>query len=267
MKQNRVIPFPKVAIIDWGIGGISFYRILKAHYTTLPVVYFSDSGTTPYGKQSRSQLRARLINIIHYLNNRGTEYLVVACNAMSTILPHIENKNLPKNFRLTGVITHTIKTLQSQQRLHRIGVVGGIRTIRSGAYKKPFIRSKQNIIQRIAQPLSAIIENGKMKTVEFDKTLDRIVQPLKNCDALVLACTHYTAASEIFEKKTPSVKIIDPCESTFRFVNQNWKLKYIQEERRSDIFLTTGDPLKTRESIQTAFSINTGVFQKISVNL
>ncbi len=78
MKQNRDIRFPKVAIIDWGIGGISFYRILKAHYTTLPVVYFSDSGTTPYGKQSRSQLRSRLINIIHYLSNRGTGYLVVA---------------------------------------------------------------------------------------------------------------------------------------------------------------------------------------------
>lgn len=267
MKQNRDIRFPKVAIIDWGIGGISFYRILKAHYTTLPVVYFSDSGTTPYGKQSRSQLHSRLINIIHYLNNRGAEYLVVACNAMSTILPQIENKNLPKNFRLTGVITHTIKTLQSQQRLHRIGIVGGIRTIRSRAYQKPFIYSNQKIIQRIAQPLSAMIESGKMRTIGFDKTLDRIVQPLNKCDALVLACTHYTAAFEIFEGKMPSVKIIDPCESTFRFVDQSWKLKYIQENRRADVFLTTGDPKKTRESIQKAFSINTGAFQKIPLNL
>lgn len=267
MEKNKKMRLPKIAIMDWGIGGFSFYRILRAQYAYLPIVYFSDSGVIPYGKQTRTQLRARLLKIIHFLHARGTHYLIVACNAMSTVLPHINKNDLPKNFRVSGVITQTIDTLKTQNKTRHIGVIGGIRTIKSGAYRKPFTHSTQKVSQRIAQPLSAMIESGEMKTEKFLTTILQIIKPLKKCDALVLACTHYTAASDIFAQGMPNAKIIDPCESTFRYINQKWKLKNIRESRIANVFLTTGDPIQTSESIKKAFSMNVHKFTKISTDL
>jgi glutamate racemase len=49
-----------VAIIDYGIGGLGLYKLIRQDFPKLPLLYFSDSGEVPYGKLSRLRLRARL---------------------------------------------------------------------------------------------------------------------------------------------------------------------------------------------------------------
>jgi len=42
---------PTFAILDWGIGGMEFYRLFKENYPDVGVCYFSDASSLPYGKQ------------------------------------------------------------------------------------------------------------------------------------------------------------------------------------------------------------------------
>jgi glutamate racemase len=56
-----------LGMIDWGIGGISVYKLLKERLGDVPVVYLSDTGVTPYGKMARVELARRLDAVIGHL--------------------------------------------------------------------------------------------------------------------------------------------------------------------------------------------------------
>jgi glutamate racemase len=49
-----------LGIVDWGIGGIGLLQRLDVRAPRLPVVYWSDTGAIPYGKQQTRDLSARL---------------------------------------------------------------------------------------------------------------------------------------------------------------------------------------------------------------
>ena len=59
----------KLAIVDWGIGGISIYKLVKERLGDVGVVYFSDTGAMPYGKMSRRELTSRLNAVLKALSD------------------------------------------------------------------------------------------------------------------------------------------------------------------------------------------------------
>jgi glutamate racemase len=172
IKDNEHASRPTLAILDWGIGGMGFYNLFKEKYPYVAVCYFSDSGSTPYGKQRKGQLVQRLGIITDYLRIQGVTHMVVACNAMSTILPYwlLEEKN--RDFHITGVILPTLSAAINCEG-EKIGVVGGRRTILSRAYLKPLKKTPRQILQRIAQPISAFIEKGEIDTPLFQTALKK----------------------------------------------------------------------------------------------
>ena len=143
----------RIGIIDWGIGGVSIYKLIKQHMRRVPVTYFSDTGETPYGKMSRRELSFRLDNVIEYLKKRGVTHVVIGCNAASTAIDDLKDHALP----IFGVIQPAVRlTARSRPRL--LGLIGGKRTVVSGAHRRAFGERGISIRQRIAQPLSAFIE-------------------------------------------------------------------------------------------------------------
>ncbi|WP_293257456.1 hypothetical protein [Nannocystis sp.] len=38
-----------LGVLDWGIGGIDFHARLRARHPELATIYWSDSGSLPYG--------------------------------------------------------------------------------------------------------------------------------------------------------------------------------------------------------------------------
>jgi glutamate racemase len=86
-----------VGILDWGIGGTSIYRLLKERRPETPIVYFSDTGVTPYGRMEAGELKARLREVIELLARRGVSHLVIGCNAASTALPSCSASRCPSH--------------------------------------------------------------------------------------------------------------------------------------------------------------------------
>ena len=121
-----------------------------------------------------------------------------------------------------------------------IGVVGGRRTIAGGHYRRGLARPGRVVLSRVAQPLSAHIEAGRTGSPQFLADLARIVAPLRGVDALVLACTHYPAASRWFAAALPHALLIDPAERLAAAMAARYP--HTQTGPGSRVFLTTGDP-------------------------
>ena len=254
---------PRVGILDWGIGGLGFSKLLRARRPDLTITYFSDSGEVPYGRLSKERLVSRLGLIMRFLRGRGVTHLVVACNAMSTILPLREESELEPSLKIVGVIEPTISAIGALPYKH-FGIVGGRRTILSRTYRTRLEQTGRVVSQRIAQPLSRMIEDGKADSAEFAATLAGIVKPLKDVEALILGCTHYSAVLHRFTGFLPEAAIIDPAELTLAWIEKHWDLP---PSKAGDVHFTTGAIPTMRTAARKAFCVELGRIHKLSIDL
>jgi glutamate racemase len=259
-----------IAIMDWGIGGIGLLSELQRQNMRLPLLYFSDSGFLPYGKVSASALRNRVRAVAGFLVRQGATHLAVACNAASTVLPalgirgtagRIETES--GNIATTGIIVHGIgKVRESKRKI--IGVIGGRRTIRSGIYRKALATSKRRLLGRVAQPLSAHVEAGDLRSALVEEDVLRILRPLRDVEAILMACTHYPALRPIFENTLPGVAMLDPVPSMAQWVLRHFT---VPASNRKTLFFTTGDPQSLRRSAALAFGYNVEAVRRVRIDL
>jgi glutamate racemase len=244
----------KLGILDWGIGGVGFYALARARLPQLPIVYWSDAGAVPYGKQAPAELARRLVTIARWSKREaGVTHLAVACNAASTVLPAIDltDQALPA---ITGIIEHGARAaLRLTVPGQTIGVVGGRRTILSGAYRRAL--AGRAVRQRIAQPISARVEAGDLSSKDLHRELDAIMAPLRRVDLLVLACTHYPALHAAFAARAPGAGIVDPAAELLAWAVDAWALESPATGGERDIVFTTGDVAATARSARLAFGM------------
>ena len=245
-----------LGLIDWGIGGISIYKLIKERRPEVSVVYFSDTGVTPYGKMERRELAARLDRVIRFLKTKGVTHLAIGCNAASTAIPDLANHGIP----IQGVIDPAIE-LAEKLRPKRLGLIGGRRTVVSGVYRRAFLNRGIALEQRIAQPLSGMIESGDVSSNILKAEAKKILSPLRNCSHIILACTHYPAIEETLrEFVSPQTRFIDPAEAVAAKVKR-WKLISDGDDR----FFTSGDAVQMKRSAELAFGVDIKKVTKVSV--
>ena len=251
----------KLGVLDWGIGGIDFYARLRARHPGVPVVYWSDSGATPYGKLGPAALASRVAGVVAALRERGVTQVVIACNAASTVIGHPALEEV--GLEVCGVIAPAIAaTLADPARV--VGVIGGRRTISSGLYRKGLVAGGRRVISRVAQPLSAMVERGELDSPALHLELRRILRPLRRVEALVLACTHYTALIGPIRRVLADVRIVDPAAATLAELERRGCLS---GQGEADMFLTTGDPQATWEAARLAFGVTLPPVQRVALPL
>lgn len=234
-----------LGIIDWGIGGISIYKAIKQSLG-LSVIYFSDTGVTPYGKMTRGDLVSRLNSVIDHLENRGVTHLAIGCNAASTAIGLLK----PKDIKIEGMIESGVSATMKKKPL-RLGLIGGRRTVLSGVYRRAFEKRGVKVEQRIAQRLSGLIESGDLGSLKLLSLAEHIISPLNNCSHILLACTHYPAITSLLKDLvSPEAEFIDPSYELVRRVKK-WNLS----SGGKDIFLTSGDPAKMKRAAFAAFGV------------
>lgn len=236
----------QLGIIDWGIGGVSIYKLIKERIGDVPVTYFSDTGVTPYGKMMRPELVARLNGVLEFLRNRGVTHLVIGCNAASTVIALLDDQGIEIEGVIESAVTETVK-----KKPMSLGLIGGRRTVLSGVYRKVFASRGIAVTQRIAQPLSGLIESGDVSSANLRAECRRILTPLKNCSHILLACTHYPAIISVLKDHVSSkTQFIDPASHLVHKVAK-WRL----QSGSGDEFLTTGDPTAMKTSAKAAFGV------------
>ena len=239
----------RLGFLDWGIGGIGIFHAFRQRRPEVPVLYWSDTGATPYGRLPAAALTARVRRVLRAMAGQGVTHAVIACNAASTILPELGEVGIPVMGVIEPAIAMVTPALEGV-----LGVVGGARTIRSGLYRRALATPRRQVIQRIAQPLSAHIEAGRVGTPAFERDLGRILAPLAGADAILLACTHYPSAREAFRRLAPRASLLDPAEAVVETLIARWRLP----RGRGDLFVTTGLPGEMRRAARTAWGSDLG---------
>ena len=243
---------PRLGIIDWGIGGVGIYKLIRARLGPVPALYFSDTGVTPYGKMSRNELVARLNSVLDFLRSQEITHLVVACNAASTAIPFLRAGRL----KVEGVVESAVRAAQ-RKRPAKLALIGGRRTVLSGVYRRAFAEQGIPVVQRIAQPLSGFIETGDLSSAALRSECRRILSPLANCSHMLLACTHYPAIIPVLKQFVSNETVfVDPAAELVSRIRR-WHLPFGE----GDTILTTGDPEKMAAAALIAFGVD---FKKIT---
>ncbi len=237
-----------IGMLDWGIGGIECYRLFKQAHPEVPVLYWSDTGATPYGRMSKKALSERVAHVVNRLVQRGATRIIFACNAAATVLP-----SLRTDVPCTGVIEHAARAIPADFR-GVLGIVGGARTIRSGQHRRALrARPGLQVVTRIAQPLSAHIEAGSTDTDGYRHDLRSIMAPLARVDGLLLACTHYAAVkADLRALLSDGAQLFDPVPALVDFVSREWPLP---TSEMPDQFVTTGDPVAMQQAASRVWGV------------
>ncbi|MGH7784983.1 MAG: glutamate racemase, partial [Candidatus Binatia bacterium] len=220
------------------------------------VIYFSDTGVTPYGKMTRGELVSRLDAVIGHLKDQGVTHLAIGCNAASTAIDLLETQGV----KIEGMISSGVEAAMNENP-SQLGLIGGRRTVLSGVYRRRFREKGIKVEQRIAQPLSGMIENGDVGSENLRAEARHILAPIRNCSHILLACTHYPAIASVLKETVSSeTQFIDPSFELVRRIKK-WKLPL----GGKDIFLTSGDPAKMKKAAFNACSVVIANAERIKV--
>lgn len=241
----------KIGICDYGIGGIGLYKLLRPR-TTADIVYFSDSGFTPYGKVPEAELRERMEQVTAWFNAQGVDRIAVACNAASTVIRQSQD--------VTGIIPHGINIVMQQQP-RSVAIVGGARTIESKSYQTIFEKNSIDVVQRVAQNLSIRIEAGDVDSPELDEDLAEIFTPISDAEYTLLACTHYPAIAHRIQRFTYST-LLDPCAEMAEWIFENWEG---MNGGSKDEWFTTGDVEQMKFAAHRAFGVELHAAERIQL--
>src|ERR1700755_1109590 len=134
-------PLAPVGIFDSGVGGLTVARAIIDQLPDEDIVYVGDTANGPYGPLTIPEVRAHALAIGDELVARGVKALVIACNTASAacLRDARERYDVP----VVEVILPAVRRAVATTRNGRIGVIGTVATITSGAYEDAFAAAPQ----------------------------------------------------------------------------------------------------------------------------
>jgi glutamate racemase len=216
-SQQEKNPQAPIGIFDSGVGGLT---VAKRIFGLLPeenVIYFGDTARYPYGPRSKEIVRKFSGQNISFLLSQKVKFIVVACNTASAFaLNDLEECH---EVPMIGVIKPGASASVKATRNGRIGVIGTLGTISSGAYQKAIHKiDPRKKVYSVACPLFvALAEEGYVNKEATHLIAQEYLRPLikRKVDTLVLGCTHYPLLKKtISETMGKEVRLIDSAEET-----------------------------------------------------
>lgn len=199
-----------IGLYDSGLGGLSVWRELRK--LNVKLIYFGDTAHVPYGEKTPDQLVSYFWEIQDFLQSRGCEGIVIACNTASVlVLPEVHSQvTLP----VLGIIEAAVEGCLGMSK-GRLGVLATPATVASGVYQRAFSEAKPQlqVFMQSAPQLAPLVEQGKATAPETREIVAHYLAPLgkQNIDTLLLACTHYPFLRPLIEELMgPKVQIVDP---------------------------------------------------------
>ena len=182
-----------IGVFDSGLGGLTVLRSLIDLLPHEPIVYFGDTGRFPFGPKPRDEVRKYALEIGDVLVERGARLVVVACNSAAAAGLDALVERLP--VPVIGVVEPGIRAALKATTTRRIGVIGTVGTIASGAYQRT-ARAIDGSVELTCAACPGFVEFVEAGDVDSDQVhvlAERLLAPVRDAtvDTLVLGCTHY----------------------------------------------------------------------------
>lgn len=251
-----------IGIIDSGVGGLTVARAVIDQLPNESIRYIGDTANGPYGPLPISDVREHALKLLDELADQGVKLLVIACNTASAAMfrdakeRYTERRGIP----VVEVIQPAVRTAVQRTRSKRIGVIGTVGTIKSGAYQDSFVADPDIQVTAAACPrFVEFVEAGVTSGTELFDVANEYLQPLKDArvDTLVLGCTHYPMLSAAIQYVMgPSVTLVSSAEATAFEVYQTLlthDLLRTATTAPTHSFETTGDDAARFQSLAHRF--------------
>ena len=213
-----------IGMFDSGFGGLTVARALIDLMPQENLVYIGDTGRYPYGNKPADEVRGYAKELAWSLvREYGAKMIVVACNTAASVALDELVDELP--VPVIGVIDPGARALVRVTRNNKVGVIGTVGTISSGAYVQAIRTTGASVA------LTSAACPGFVEFVERDQTTgdevmvlaERLLAPVRDAgvDALLLGCTHYPYLSRVIgDVMGPNVVLVSSADET-AFVVKN----------------------------------------------
>jgi len=215
-----------LGVFDSGLGGLTALRQLMAELPGEDIIYFGDTGRVPYGGRSKETLIKYTKQDIAFLLQHDIKAIVAACGTVSTTALDVVTPDY--SLPIFGVVRPAAEKAAAVSKNGKIGLIGTVTSIKSGAYEKIICSAAPNAkVFSAACPLFVpLVENGRFR--RGDTVIELVVReyltPLKeqNIDTLILGCTHYPLLEDVISDfMGPEVTLISPGSETASSVAQS----------------------------------------------
>ena len=183
-----------IALFDSGFGGLTVARAVIDLLPHEEIVYLGDTARYPYGPRPQAEVRAFAHQIATELvEGYGAKLLIVACNtAAAAALTELQDRfDIP----VVGVIEPGVRSMAAATRNGRVGVIGTVGTIESGAYQAAVAGTAPDVeLCALSCPgFVEFVERGEFASHQVHVLAERLLQPAIDAgiDTLLLGCTHY----------------------------------------------------------------------------
>jgi glutamate racemase len=179
-------------MFDSGVGGLTVARAVLDQLPHESLRYIGDTANSPYGPRPIADVRRNALAVMDSLVASGVKMLVIACNTASAacLADARERYDIP----VVEVIRPAVRRAVAATRNQRVGVIGTVATITSGAYQDMFTAASD--VQVFAAPcprFAEFVERGVTSGRQLLGLAESYLSPLgaAGIDTLVLGCTHY----------------------------------------------------------------------------
>src|SRR5579875_1213887 len=181
-----------IGMLDSGVGGLTVARAVLDQLPHEALHYVGDTAHSPYGPLPIAQVRAHALAVMDELVDSGVKALVIACNSASAACLHDARERYP--VPVIEVVLPAVRRAVAVTRNGRVGVIGTVATVTSGAYQDAFAAAPGVEVTAAACPLFAeFVERGVTSGRQLLGLAESYLAPLNaaGVDTLVLGCTHY----------------------------------------------------------------------------
>lgn len=192
--------FP-IGVFDSGVGGLTVVRALRRALPGEDVIYLGDTARVPYGNKSPRTVEKYSLGCQQFLLDRGVKLVLIACNtASANALPALQAAT---RVPVIGAVEPGAASAMAATKRGRIGVIGTLATVRSGAYAKA-IANLDPAVKLTAMACPLLVPLAEEGWVDDDiarlvarRYLIQLFAQDPAIDTLVLGCTHYPLLADV----------------------------------------------------------------------
>jgi glutamate racemase len=237
-----------IGIFDSGVGGLTVARALLDQLPHEPIRYVGDTARGPYGPRPIAEVRQFALEIMDHLVEGGVKALVIACNTASAAV--LRDARERYDVPVTEVIQPATRRAVLATRNNRVGMIGTVGTVSSGAYADAFAAAPQiTLISQACPRFVDFVEAGVTWSAELLDVAQEYLAPVQEVgvDTLILGCTHYPLLTGVISYVMgEGVTLVSSAEETAKDVFRTLVSRGLTRDEGLPApvhrFTSTGDP-------------------------
>lgn len=278
-----------IGIFDSGLGGLTVAREIAQRLPGESLLYFGDTARCPYGPRDLDEVRRFVFEIGAFLEYRRVKLIVIACNTATAAGLALAQREF--DVPVIGVVEPGARAAVMATRNRKVGVIGTVGTVDSGAYSTAVraLDAGVTVFSAATPRFVDIVEEGLRRdsgAVEdllahaadvfirpsFYELARDYLDPLRrnSVDTLVLGCTHFPMLSAaIGQVMGPKVQIISSAEETASEVAHVLARRdhlAAPDHVPTRSFVTTGDPAEFERLGSRVLGFATGPVEYVALD-